>query len=223
MPTFDESWSGRLRIIGDLERPDHWHLTPQDTCYFFGEYTARAGYGHSSTNQLIHNLKKKPELAGTQQYVWKGRAIETAARTIRANLKAESLNQLTVVPSPPSKRPASEGYDDRVAQIARAISPQINVREALVTAVEREAMHVNQNHRDPGALRATLATVAAEMVNPPPIAILLDDVLTTGCSFTVCRDILSAVWPQTSIIGIFIARRVIDRAADFAALGDLDI
>jgi hypothetical protein len=82
MTTFDESWSGRLRKVGDLERPDHWFLTEADDCVFFGEYTARAGYGHSSTNQLIHNLKKKPELSGTPQYVWKGRAIDTIGRAI---------------------------------------------------------------------------------------------------------------------------------------------
>ena len=69
MTIFDGSWSGRLRIVGDLERPDHWYLDPTDVCAFFGEYTARAGYGHSSTNQLIHNLKKNPESANTPQYV----------------------------------------------------------------------------------------------------------------------------------------------------------
>jgi hypothetical protein len=68
MTTFDGSWSGRLRKVSDLERPDHWYLTAKDDCVFFGEYTARGGYGHSSTNQLIHNLKKKPELVGTPQY-----------------------------------------------------------------------------------------------------------------------------------------------------------
>jgi hypothetical protein len=220
MTTFDESWSGRLRKVSDLERPDHWFLTEADDCVFFGEYTARAGYGHSSTNQLIHNLKKKPELAGTPQYVWKGRAIETIGKAIRANLRADALPRIAVVPIPPSKPMGAPGHDDRMARVARAIGADVDVREALVTAHARDAAHAQQNHRDPDALRATLATVDGKLANPPALAILLDDVLTTGCSFTVCRAILKEVWPATSFLGLFAARRVIDRTAEF---DDLDL
>ncbi len=63
MPTSDASWSGRLRLIGDLERPDHHHLEAGDQCAFFGEYTPGEGWKHSSTNNLILNLKK-----GTEDY-----------------------------------------------------------------------------------------------------------------------------------------------------------
>lgn len=85
MPTSDESWSGKLRIVGDLERPDHWYITEEDKCAFFGEYTAYAGYGHSSTNQLIHNLKKKPETRGVPQWAWKARAIRDVGQALVAN------------------------------------------------------------------------------------------------------------------------------------------
>lgn len=96
MPTFDESWSGRLRVIGDLERPDHWYLTPEDQCAFFVDYTARAGYGASTTNQLILNLKKKPELAETPQHGWKHRAIAESQR---------SSNGQRVQPPPAGRQP----------------------------------------------------------------------------------------------------------------------
>jgi hypothetical protein len=220
MTTFDESWSGRLRKVGELERPDHWFLTDQDDCVFFGEYTARAGYGHSSTNQLIHNLKKKPELAGTPQYVWKGRAIETIGRAIRLNLRAEALPQIAVVPIPPSKPIGAPGHDDRMVRVARAIGADVDVREALVTAQPREAAHILQNHRDPDALRGTLALVPGKLARPPALTILLDDVLTTGCSFKVCKALLGEAWPETSFLGLFAARRVIDRTVDF---DDLDL
>ena len=42
----------RLTKIDDLARPDHWYLTPEDDCYFLGEYTARKGSAFSPTNQL---------------------------------------------------------------------------------------------------------------------------------------------------------------------------
>jgi predicted amidophosphoribosyltransferase len=107
-----------------------------------------------------------------------------------------------------------------MARVARAIGADVDVREALVTAHAREAAHAQQNHRDPDALRATLATVANKLARPPALAILLDDVLTTGCSFTVCKAILTEVWPATSFLGLFAARRVIDRTLDF---DDLDL
>lgn len=221
MPTFDESWSGRLRKVGDLERPDHWHIAADDNCLFFGEYTARAGYGHSSTNQLVLNLKKKPELAGTPQYVWKGRAIDTIGAAIRANLRADRMGDIAFVPIPPSKPPGSPGYDDRMAQVARAIGPTVDVREVLVTTVPREAAHVQQAHRDRDELRASLAVVPELVGRAPPLTILLDDVLTMGCSFKVCQDLVKEIWPETSVLGVFVARRALEKFDPTVEFGDL--
>lgn len=215
MPTSDSSWSGRLRVVGDLERPDHWHLTPEDSCAFFGEYTARMGYAHSKTNQLIHNLKKKPELAQTPQYVWKRRAIQEIGEALRNNLRADALARTLVVPIPPSKPPGTPGYDDRMAQVARAIGPGATVRELLVTTAERQAMHATSSHRDPDALRASLQLRAALTPTAPVQVLLLDDVLTTGCSFRVCKQMIQEQWPETAVFGVFAARRVIDHASEF--------
>jgi predicted amidophosphoribosyltransferase len=215
MPTSDVSWSARLRVVGDLERPDHFYLTEQDTCFFFGEYTARAGHGHSSTNQLIHNLKKKPETRGTAQWKYKGSAIRDIGSALSANIDPGAFPTTVFVPIPPSKTPGNPGYDDRMTQVARAIGTDVDVREVLYTASERSAMHANQNTRDPDALRATIGIRTTLLTNPPAQVVLLDDVLTTGCSFTVCKGMLREVWPKAEIYGIFVARRVIDRLALF--------
>jgi predicted amidophosphoribosyltransferase len=111
--------------------------------------------------------------------------------------------------------PDAPGYDDRMTQVARAIGPGVDVREILYTKLAREAMHANQNTRDPEALRATLG-IRAEHVNPSPAqVVLLDDVLTTGCSFTVCKSLIAEVWPEAQIYGIFVARRIIERLSLF--------
>src|SRR5580698_4840315 len=118
MTTSDESWSHRLRKVGDLERPDHWYLRDGDECYFFGEYTAYAGYRHSETNGVISNLKKKPSTKGTLQWNYKLNAIARIGHTIASNIKPEFLSGLTFVPIPPSKPPGSPEYDDRMFQVA---------------------------------------------------------------------------------------------------------
>lgn len=219
MPTSDASWSARLRVVGDLERPDHWFLTDADDCAFFGEYTSGGGYAHSFTNQLVLNLKKSPDLAGSPQYVWKGRAVREIGHAIAANISADALARACFVPIPPSKQPGAPGYDDRMVQVARAIGPGVDVREVLLTTGERDAMHMQSTKRDPDALRTTLSLNPALLQPAPEQVILLDDVLTTGCSYMVCKAVLSEVWPEAKIFGLFVARRALDRSGDSDGLG----
>lgn len=209
MVTLDESWNGRLRRIGDLEHPDHCHLGRHHDCYFFGEYTARAGYGHSSTNQLISNLKKSPATRNTYQWRHKQRAIGDVAGAIRENFHPDRLPDVTFVPIPPSKPVGHPEYDDRMTQVARSIGPGVDVRELLVTLEAREARHLNNDARDRQLLRQSLG-INDNLLNPMPREIfILDDVLTTGCSFSVCAEILQELFPGVSISGLFVARRVL--------------
>ena len=50
-----------LTRIDELVRGDYFYLQPADECWFLREYTARMGFEHSETNQLIINLKKPLE------------------------------------------------------------------------------------------------------------------------------------------------------------------
>jgi len=52
----------KLLKVDDSNRSDHWYLTPGDRCYYFYEYTAHKGFGHSKVNSFIANLKKPTEL-----------------------------------------------------------------------------------------------------------------------------------------------------------------
>lgn len=209
MPTFDASWSGSLRVVGDIERPDHYYLGPEDDCYFLGEYTPRESFGFSLTNQHIFNLKKSPTLRNTAQWPHKLRAIGAIARTFAANLGPGGNAGITFVPIPPSKAPGHPEYDDRMAQIARSIGANADGREVIVSATNREPIHVGQQRRDPDVLRDSLL-VHEDLLRPAPqLVILLDDVLTTGCSFVTCKALLAKRLPGTKIIGTFVARRVI--------------
>ncbi len=220
MTISDASWSPRLRQVGDLERSDHWYLTPTDQCWFFGEYAPGKGWSHSQTNQLVINLKKKPELRNTAQWPHKAAAISQVARAIAANIRPELLPGITFVPIPPSKPSTSPVYDDRMSQVAHRISPGCDVRELLFTHSERDARHATGQKRDPEGLRATLSLRRDLLASPPRQIILLDDVLTTGCSYTVCHSMLQDALPTAEIFGLFVARRVIDRSAAFEPFED---
>ncbi len=91
----------RLAIIDKLSRRDHYYLAEDDTCYFYGEYTARKGYAYSETNRLIINLKKSVLQRTEDHYKHKQQAINKIAEM--SSHIISTLQHLTFVLVPPSK------------------------------------------------------------------------------------------------------------------------
>jgi predicted amidophosphoribosyltransferase len=141
---------------------------------------------------------------------------------IRGTINPQSY--VTLIPIPPSKLPTDPEYDTRVADIARMVSPNADVREIIVAVAARQPLHESEQRLTPDQLIAMLQIQEA-LCNPVPHnIILIDDVITTGCSFVACSTLLQARFPGVPISGIFAARRAVDRSAvfeSFANLGDL--
>lgn len=210
MPTSDDSWTGRLRTIGELERPDHWHLEEGDSCVFFGEYTPGENWGHSSTNQLILNLKKKPSRArGTPQWPHKMRAIRDVAAAIRLNLMPEALATTLFVPIPSSKGPTHPDFDPRMLQIAQGIGQPARAAELIEAIGDRPAFHENNEPRDPEVLMQQLQVSTSPLPPNSERIILIDDMITTGCSYRACKNLLEAQYPDVPVFGLFVARRIL--------------
>ena len=200
----------RLTKIDDLTRPDHFYLTPGDDCYFLGEYTARKGFAFSATNQLVLNLKKAMDKRGTAQWKYKDQAIGEAAAAFRQALNNEWLDAATLVPIPPSKAKSDSLYDDRMLRVVQAIRPQPSpdIRELVTQAANMTAAHEQQNRPRPEDIEANYSIDELRRNPPPRIIGLFDDVLTTGAHFRAASSILRRAYPNTRIIGLFIARRV---------------
>lgn len=221
MPTSDESWTGRLRTIGELERPDHWHLNEGDQCAFFGEYTPGENWEHSSTNQLILNLKKKPSKAkGTPQWRHKLRAIREVATVIRANLRPEALATTLFVPIPSSKGSSHPDFDPRMLEVASAIGQPARPAELITSIGDRPAFHENNDPRNPEELMAQLQVSTAPLPPNAERIILLDDMITTGCSFRACKNLLEGQHPGIPVFGLFVSRRILPNP--FAAFEELE-
>ena len=116
MATSKGSFPRRATAVDKLTRPDHYYLAEDDQCAFIGEYTARAGYQHSETNQLILNLKKGMDRRGRPEWRYKEAAIKEVERALEAVLSDWALNDCTFVPMPPSKTRDDPAYDDRMVQ-----------------------------------------------------------------------------------------------------------
>ena len=208
--TSKNTFRHRFTQIDDLTRPDHIYLSEWDNCYFLGEYTAYKDYSFSETNNLIFNFKKSLELKGEQQWKYKKKAIENIANAFRKALHPEELDSLTFVPVPPSKAKTHHLYDNRLTKLLHAIHPDRNldIREFIMQSESTNAFHQSEKPRNPQQIEQLYKFQEFQnMSNPEKIAII-DDVLTTGAHYIAVKNILSRQFPEASIFGLFIARRV---------------
>jgi hypothetical protein len=222
--TSDDTFPNRLTEIDDLTRADHWYLTEDDVCYFLGEYTAREGFAYSATNHLILNFKKGMDRRGRPEWRYKERNIKMAGAAFRRALKPEDFDVLTFVPVPPSKAKDDPLYDDRITQMLRAIrnEPALDIRELVVQTASTDAVHEMEARLGPEQIEA-LYRIEDELTEPAPRVIaVVDDLLTTGAHFRAAKSILSSRFPETPVIGLFIARRAPD-SSSIEDFDDLDI
>jgi hypothetical protein len=215
----DNSFPRRLTKIDELTRGDHNYLVAGDECLFFGDYSARLGFSHSATNQLIHNFKMPVQNRGTNRWRHKTAAINSAAQALSQNL-GSAFSRITLVPVPPSKLRSDSEYDDRVMDMLRALrAPDgsiVDVRELVLQTHPMAAAHTSTSRPPPGAWEDVYA-IDEELTKGVREWIgIVDDVLVTGCRFRAMSNVLKRRFSSTRITGLFLARRV-PTAADISA------
>jgi len=223
--TSNSTFPLRLTQVDELIRPDHGHLTADDTCYFLGEYTARSGYSFSATNSLIINFKKPVDRRGKPEWQYKGNAIRQSAEAFRCAINAAWFDTATLIPIPPSKAKTDPLYDDRLTQMLEAIRPQppLDIRELIVQESSTDPAHHSDNRPRPETLEPLYKIDQTLTMPKPQIIGLFDDVLTTGAHFKAAQSLLNKAFPGVRVIGLFIARRVpetIDVEDIFGNLGE---
>ncbi|WP_318166011.1 hypothetical protein [Burkholderia cenocepacia] len=223
----------RLRVVGELEQPDHPHLPEGATCYFWGEYTP---YEHtngekwnfSETNQLISNLKKKKDREGHPDWRYKGEAINLVARRFAKFWKWPELirkYRVCLIPVPPSKKRTDPNYDPRMMQILQGIAAnagiELDIRDCLSFSGQFAASHESEKRPTPDDLYEDLKfdAKAGNPGNQPGLIFLFDDMLTTGAHYVAASRELERHFAGVKVIGQFVARRILpDPFADFDAL-----
>lgn len=200
----------RLSQIDAASRSDHYHLTEDDECFYFLEYTSGRDYSFSKANGIIANLKKKPSNRDRADYKYKLKVIQQASNTFRGALNSEWLNQATLVPVPGSKAVGHPDYDDRIEQICRGIRDGLDVRNLVVQRGSTVASHeVGAGGRVTVDELLELYEIHEGLTAPTPTDIaIFDDVLTAGTHFRAMKTVLAARFPNARITGMFIARRV---------------
>ncbi len=200
----------RLTKIDDLTRPAHSFLEPEDACFYMGEYTAHGGFGASTTNGLIWNLKKPmARRANLQEWRHKVNAISEAARCFRRILKKVGVESSTFVPVPPSKRRGDLGYDDRIAQILDQMGEGFDCDAREIVYQHQSMAPSHEGERASIAELVANYRIDAALLQPPRNnrVVIVDDMLTTGRHFKAMTQVLSERFPGVAFRGLFIARR----------------
>jgi hypothetical protein len=191
----------RLVKVDDSMRSDHYHLNQGDDCFYFGEYSARKGYGFSDTNQLIKNFKWP---ANAQ---WNYRAkIEIAN-----DLLGLDFSKFTIIPVPPSKCKTDTGYDDRLMDVLRLVKSEkaTDILEIVTQLHSMVASHQSNERPTPQELAKNYVIDPVMLAGAKNEIVIFDDMLTAGAHFRAMVDALSGVRPDLSFTGLFVARRVV--------------
>ncbi|SOD42414.1 hypothetical protein [Nitrosovibrio sp. Nv4] len=207
----------RIIEVDDLIRRDHHYLLPGDKCYFHGEYTAGEGFAYSETNQLIINFKKEVDRKGRPEWRYKEQAIAKAAQIFRAALSPNAFESVTFVPIPPSKKKTDPLYDDRLLRMLQSMCAgyKSDIRELVIQLESKSPSHDQTTGRPPPDELAENYRIDQSIVNPiPTVALIIDDVLTTGSHFKAVQKVIHAEMPHVQTLGLFIARRV-PKSVDF--------
>lgn len=174
-------------------------------------YTVGEGYQFSDTNQQISNLKIKP--SETQRLRWKRIAIDKFAGELTALLRANIPTGLSMalIPIPPSKTTKHPDYDDRLLQVARAVATNLAAVRCwpiLECVVDRENLHSSSSQRTTQEVYSSIGIDKSVFAsyNDDEIFCLLDDVLTSGASFSAARNKLLERFSGKRISGIFWAK-----------------
>ncbi len=200
----------KLSEVDDLSRPEHHFLEPGDRCFFLWEYTPNRGYKFSEANNLISNFKKSPDRKGRPEWQYKEQAIEEIAEAFRISLRAEWLKSVALVPIPPSEVRGSPRYDDRMLRVLRRLSGKLgsslDVRELILQRESTDADHKAAQRQSLEALIDNYYFDEQAVLPEPASIALFDDLLTTGRHFKAAEHLLRMRYPDTEILGIFVAR-----------------
>ncbi len=200
----------RWTRIDDLVRADHMHLQPGDECFCFCEFKAGDQWYGPVSQQYIYNLKKPMTQKGLRDWKYKGQAIDACAEVLGRDMgKLMQQPGAVFVPVPPSKTKGHAEYDDRMLQVLRKASAKeklnADIRELVCQRKDMQASHLGGSRN----IRELIQNyeINQSCTEPPPkIAIIVDDLVTTGAHFKAMQSVLIAEFGQIKTLGLFMGR-----------------
>lgn len=202
-------------LVDADERSRLPHITDADICYFL-HYRTKGGYSANRVNNEIDNFKKPVDLCKKNSAVreYKNNAISFFSTQLcgffRENLIPHiEQSEILLIPMPTSKAEDDELFDNRLILLCENVErslPKVTMGNYIHTIRSVQPVH-DGGARDPTIIKSNLAIDRFTPGNNQ-IIVLIDDVLTTGCHFRACKNLLkeNGICNGT-IIGIFLTRQ----------------
>lgn len=198
------------------------HISEEEYCYYLLNRTS-AGYAASPANDIIDNFKKDVAKYGDRPNVmyYKRQAIDKLANevfhfvTTGLERALDSGLDIALVPMPTSKVESDPAYDDRIVSLCKTVAekePRIRVANVFHASKSHLQVHYGGSRKLEDIANNIRLDDFSEGV--PDFALLIDDVLTTGAHYAVCRDALRKKYGSGFyILGVFLSmqsRRFVD-------------
>lgn len=188
------------------------NISAWDYCYYYLIRTS-GGFGASVANSRIHDFKKPLDRFGNRPDVmrYKNREIDAFALDLSELLK-EQLEQyvmsydVALVPINTSRPWGDPFYDDRLVRLcekASDITGNVRVANVMNSKAYIQASHEG-GPRDYDTLMDNLEFLGFGN-HIPNVAILVDDVLTKGTHYAVCKSAIRSRYPETLVMGAFLS------------------
>lgn len=202
------------------------YIGPGEYCYYYLE-RKNGGYSASAANNRIDDFKKPLDRFANRPDVLKYKWYEV-------NAFAEDLSRLltgmlspivskydvALVPINTSRPQTDPYHDPRLVQLcdkaASLTGNGIRSVDIMHSRARIQPAHEGGS-RDLDDLRANLDFLGFGD-HIPNVAILVDDVLTKGAHYAVCRDAIRERYPQVLVIGAFLSLHRSDRV-DYQSYG----
>ena len=156
---------------------------------------------------------------GFLEWQYKEQAINTLVTMLSSSLELYRTwaQTATWVPIPPSHAKDHSEYDDRLLQVLHKLASELalDIRELIWQKESTQPSHSSALRPSPDEIAANYF-IDESLTDPMPRKIaLFDDVITTGAHFKAAQKVLQQRFPETTIVGIFIARseRLLHRAS----------
>lgn len=204
----------KLQKIDDLLRQQHSYLESSDLCFFLGESAGGLKFEAGTMHQLMFNFKKPIEKKGQKDWSYKEKAVKEIADLILNLRNWEKWSQYTWIPMPSSKISSDPSYDDRLLQVLSRLKnqcPALDVRNILSSKRNREPAHSPSHKKELRTIEfhqgnIEIITSNKARMDQPKVIIIFDDLITSGAQFKAAQSLLGNLYPQTIIVGFFIAR-----------------
>jgi predicted amidophosphoribosyltransferase len=107
-------------------------------------------------------------------------------------------------------------YDNRMTLILHKMVEGVggDVRELVRTRHSMSPAHLTDFRPTPEGLIANYEIVEELATPTPRVIAVVDDLLTAGAHFKAMKTVLVSRFPGVSVIGIFLARRILPPAQD---------